>query len=537
MASRTSHLVNPEKGVLLYENSGTKTEIVSVHAVSHDNTQNPAFSYGLDTNNSRPLNFEKSLYNLSVGTFSSNSTIVDMDSRHGGKSTVYSRASTGSLMGNYSANFATGGNWEYLFLNVDPWMTVKPSEYGNPSDNVMSLVTMQNNSYVQLYDNLLTARAGAATEDVWHNYFKPSQSVSGYNTRVSMSYYNRGMACDQYTNTFMGYNSNAYMSFGHLWGGAGNSPGQDTRTSDSLIYQIFGTSYNVASYEQQIAHSPQIYADGGVYVINHRRYNDQSNSYVVIIPIRYYFGELPTDKTSLNAGSNAAYQAGANYNNPISNNGSYSSYFYTPAQAYQWHKYNKATDKYYFCFKHASDPDFAGIYEWDWKDMTRSTQNHGAMAQLTGNGPSSGNPKTFANGSWTKVSDYPLVNTNEFMHPPYKVGANLWVSQTAASGSYYSTDLKTWQTAENYFSGVNSLYVVSNQGAKGEKFYGKSSTNSVVRPVSGFADVPKSGLLENATPVGNYSRTGIILNPGDCIYSENADLQTALSVTVNAVDV
>jgi len=536
MASRTSHLVNPEKGVLLYENAGTKTEIVSVHAVSHDNTQNPAFSYALDTNNSRPLNFEKNLYNLS-GSIGTSTTLVDLDTRHNGKSTVYSRADTGSLMGDRGSNFASGGNWEYLFLNVDPWMTVKPSEYGNPSDNVMSLVTMQSSNYVHYYDNLLTARAGAATEDAWHNYFKPNQDVPGYNTRIGMSYYNRGMACDQYTNTFMGYNSNAYMSFGHFWGGSSASPGQDARSSDSVIYQIFGTSYNVASYEEQNAKSPQIYADGGVYVINHRRYNDPSNSYVIIIPIRYYFGELPSDKTSLVRNSNAAYTAGASYNMPISNSSAYNSYFYTPAQAYQWHKYNKATDKYYFCFKHASDADYAGIYEWDWKDMTRGTQTYGAMSELTGNGPSSGNPKTFSNGSWTKVGDYPLTNTNEFMYPPYKVGANLWISQTAASGSYYSTDLKTWQSATNYFSNVNSLYVVSNQGANGEKFFGKGGTSAVVRPVSGFSDVPKSGLLENATPVGNYSRTGIILNPGDCIYSENADLQTALSVTVNAVDV
>ena len=62
MASRTSHLVNPEKGVLLYENTGTKAELVSVHAVSHDGTKNPALSFAIDTNNSRPLNFEKSLH-------------------------------------------------------------------------------------------------------------------------------------------------------------------------------------------------------------------------------------------------------------------------------------------------------------------------------------------------------------------------------------------------------------------------------------------------------------------------------------------
>ena len=64
MASRTSHLVNPEKGVLLYQNTGTKAELVSVHAVSHDTTKNPQLSFAVDPDTSRPLNFEKSLYTL-----------------------------------------------------------------------------------------------------------------------------------------------------------------------------------------------------------------------------------------------------------------------------------------------------------------------------------------------------------------------------------------------------------------------------------------------------------------------------------------
>ena len=203
--------------------------------------------------------------------------------------------------------------------------------------------------------------------------------------------------------------------------------------------------------------------------------------------------------------------------------------------AYQWHKYNKANDKYYFCFKNSTE-DRAGIWEWEWVDMTDSNSvSYGAMSQLTGNGPSANNYWSWTQGSWDRVADYPLDSTTARMAPPFKVGANLWVSETN-SGAYYSTDLKTWQTASSYFSDINSLYVVANHGASGEKFYGKANTTSVVRPTSGFADIPTSGLLEKNTPVGNYSRTGIILNPGDCLYSENVDLATALSITVNAVD-
>ena len=81
------------------------------------------------------------------------------------------------------------------------------------------------------------------------------------------------------------------------------------------------------------------------------------------------------------------------------------------------------------------------------------------------------------------MADYPLSSSSASMGIPYKVGANLWIAQ-ADSGSYYSTDLKTWQTATDFLSGINSLYIVANYGANGEKFYGKLNTPDVVRPTS-----------------------------------------------------
>ena len=538
MASRTSHLVNPEKGVLLYENAGTKAELISVHAVSHDGTKNPALSFAIDTNNSRPLNFEKFLYSLS-SSITELGRLVDLDSRNNGKTPIYDRTNTTSLMGSYSGPFASGSHWPNRYLAVDPWMTVKPSEYGNASDSVCSLLTWgtYNNGSWYYYDNILDDRAGASNPDNYYHFFNSSNNVSGQTAEQSISYYNRGWAADQYTNMFMGWQNSAYMTFGGVWNGTGY--GSSNRSSDSFLYQRHGTSFDSQSYESQTSsYSPLIYADGGVFVVNLQRYNSNSNAYVHIVPIRYYFGDLPSDKASMTLSTNQLYidGSGNNYNNPISNNNNWSSFFEAPYGAYQWHKYNKANDKYYFCFKNSIEAR-AGIWEWEWVDMTNgSSVSHGAMSNLTGSGPGGENYYSFTNGSWQRVAEYPLDSTTASMAPPYKIGANLWVSQTDGGGAYYSTDLKTWQTASSYFSGIDSLYVVANHGANEEKFYGKSNTTSVVRPSSGFADVPTAGLLEKNTPVGNYSRTGIILNPGDCIYSENADLATALSITVNAVD-
>ena len=537
MASRTSHLVNPEKGVLLYENTGTKAELISVHAVSHDGTKNPALSFAIDTNNSRPLNFEKSLYSLTFA-FVDGTRLVDLDTQNSGKAPVFDRANSTSLMGDNNGAFSQGSEWANRFLSVDPWMTVKPEEYGNAS-GTCSLLTWgtDNSNQWYYYDNILDDRAGASDPNGYYYFFDPDNNVANHTSTSGISYYNRGWAADQYTNMFMGWNSNAYMTFGGVWDGTGYGDGN--RSSDSTIYQRYGTSFNSASYESTSnTHSPLIYADGGVFVINLRRYNSTSNSYVHVFPIRYYFGDLPADKSTISINNSQLYidGGGHNYSNVISSSANWHSYFSSPAGAYQWHKYNKANDKYYFCFKH-STLSYAGIYEWEWVDMTGGNSiSYGAMTNLTGNGPGGTNFWSHSQGSWSRVADYPLSSSTANMGIPYKVGENLWISQSD-NGSYYSTDLKTWQTASSFFSGINSLYVVANHGASGEKFYGKVNTPNIVRPTSGFSDVPTAGLLEKNTPVGNYSRTGIVLNPGDCIYSENGDLATALSITVNAVDI
>ena len=76
--------------------------------------------------------------------------------------------------------------------------------------------------------------------------------------------------------------------------------------------------------------------------------------------------------------------------------------------------------------------------------------SYGAMSNLTGNGPGGSNFGAIAvalgrGGGLSACS-------SASMGIPYKVGANLWIAQ-ADSGSYYSTDLKTWQTATDFLSG------------------------------------------------------------------------------------
>ena len=76
----------------------------------------------------------------------------------------------------------------------------------------------------------------------------------------------------------------------------------------------------------------------------------------------------------------------------------------------------------------------------------------------------------------------------------------LWIAQ-ADSGSIILQTLKHGK--RRLISGINSLYIVANYGANGEKSWKLNTPD--VRPTSGFADVPTAGLLEKNTPVGNYS--------------------------------
>ena len=49
--------------------------------------------------------------------------------------------------------------------------------------------------------------------------------------------------------------------------------------------------------------------------------------------------------------------------------------------------------------------------------------------------------------------------------------------------------------------------------------YFVKSDNSVVTLSAGINEMDQSGLLEKQTPIGNYTRNGLVLNPGDCLYA------------------
>jgi hypothetical protein len=96
---------------------------------------------------------------------------------------------------------------------------------------------------------------------------------------------------------------------------------------------------------------------------------------------------------------------------------------------------------------------------------------------------------------------------------------------------YYSTDLKTWTAQSSYFTGTLSEFNFIEQDADTNSFYGTSGTSEIKQPITGFSTI-LGGDLEASTPIGNYSRNGIVLSRGDSIYGENSSKTASISTTV-----
>ena len=53
---------------------------------------------------------------------------------------------------------------------------------------------------------------------------------------------------------------------------------------------------------------------------------------------------------------------------------------------------------------------------------------------------------------------------------------------------------------------------------------------------TGLAEMNQAGLLEKDTAVGNYTRNGLVVNPGDAIYADVENTATT-SVSFTVMDV
>jgi hypothetical protein len=395
-------------------------------------------------------------------------------------------------------------------------MLQKPTDYGNPTDD--QCVFMHNYSNAaNLIKNVFATKAN------WASYFQNNGNNSDRDISRGLSYYQQGMVFDHYTNAFLAYNNQNYSSAG-MFLIAGNTAVDGNRSTDSMHYNASGNSAP-ESYLLQSITQPALTADGGLIVAS--GYRNSNTDYVAMFPFGRgeWGGTLPADKTTMATTSDGSQYLGTPANFTSTN---WSTWMQVASNSFQWMKYNKANDRYYFCLSTGTG-DEAGIWEVEWGKFGQSTT---APWGDEGSGPNSqslSNPSSSRFSKWKKVADYPSVIAT--MSIPAKIGSSLWVSYDQSNTAFFSTDLITWQTASDF---LQDGYLFQANTVDGKKYFVKD-TGSVIQVVSGFAGIAQDGLFEKETEIGNYTRNGLILNAGDSVYAENLDQAADISITITEV--
>lgn len=531
MASRTSTLVQATRGALLYHNDSTKAQLVTIHGVSNSTTDNPQVTLLLNNNAAAPINFEIAQFDLAGA-----GNLVNLGVYGSGANAFSNTQSSFSYLGDpagtaFSGSVnADGNNYRTRFQHVDPWMFSKPSEYGNADDNTLQFIATNHNFDIGAWHNI--------ADGIRNNNVSVADLLSGTDTSsdndTGVSYDNRGYCYDQHTQTAISIHSNAYMSGAVYRRQNGWATGNST--SGSILYgRVINGSYDVENYfvsnDRLNSWSPALSSDGGVFVVNFQHYTQSYHRTAFHPgPRALYGGTLPTDHSitdsnTVTLGSNLAIS------DMLSDNTARMSYIQTASSTddeFQWFKWNKAVDKYYVCFKSGTgNAAHSGIWEVGYDALTNGAWSEGNIA---GGGPNGQNQYSTSDYGWTKVGEYPVPQSRRCTIPS-KVGANLWLIYDDNSVAYFSEDLKTWTVASSFIAGG---YTIKNQNSAGVDFFRKSD-GSVITTTTGIAEMSQAGLLEKNTAIGNYTRSGLVLNPGDCIFTENHDTSNSVSFTVTEV--
>ena len=523
MASRTSTILQAKKGALLHTNTSTSAQLISVNAVSNTTTLNPKFSMLVHNANNAQLNFAEKKYSMSWVD-----RTIDIDIPNKGTTVVQNTQNGFTYLGQGGTPFETtvaNTRWSCRFQTYDPWMLQKPSEYGNANDNICGfghVYTGQAN-YI---NNVFDSKANFA------QYFAYFGNNADRNIAAGLSYYDRGIVFDQHTGAFFGYNSQNYTSAGMFIVGGGIHSTAN-RSTDSGIYNAQGGSQDAVTYSSNSYTKPHMVADGGLICVSGWR--NASTDFLCMFPFGRgeWGGTLPADKTAFVNTSSGSQHLASPSNFSYS---SYSSWIQTASNSFEWMKYNKKTDRYYFCFS-TGTADEAGIWEVEWGKFSSSPV---AGWGEGGAGPTSqslSSPNSAQFSNWKKVAEFPVGVIK--MTIPAKVGSSLWVSYSV-DGSYagtaplFSTDLKTWKSASEFIDG-SYVFQANTTDSPEKEYLVNSATGEVVEVVSGFANIVQSGLLEKETAVGNYTRNGLIINSGDSVYAENLDAAADISITITEV--
>ena len=515
MAGRKSSSITAGTAQNIFENTGSGPVVVSINAVSSDNTVNPKLSLLIDNSSTRSLNF-LSVAKTLVGPVTENTGDFDLKSGSNGVTRLQNVVGNGKKRLGVNGTSYTSAYWGYT--QYDNYFLTKPSAYNKTS--AYGGITIGDAVY--FYGDI------SADKSYFPTWLSGSTtSGSSYISGNTYSYSGSFLIYDIWTDTAISINTSGYMTGGQYYDYNGSSVNHDSanRTSDGFQYSGLAGSDNPDNFKIDDGKTLDAQCDGGVYVFATGNNKNASNSKTVgFISARQwrnngtYTAGASTIKnakdTTTSQNENTLISTSqlwhSRLNFDLSTGGSHS---------LSWIKYNPTTDKYYLNVQSSSSNN--GVWSFGHEDIFTS-----------------GYTLVDFNTVCAKESaTYPLtVKTSQ----PERIGASLWVVYTSNTqgDALYSTDLINWKTASEMGYPSATLLAVDHSGSSEKILFLKSTEqDKLFKKETGFSSIPQTGLLENGSSIGTYERNGLVLDPGDCIYAENQDAATTVHATVTFMEV
>ena len=194
--------------------------------------------------------------------------------------------------------------------------------------------------------------------------------------------------------------------------------------------------------------------------------------------------------------------------------------------------YNPNTQKYYFVCRNSSQ---AYLYEIDRSEFLSAVSGGQVQTGALGTNYVS-NGFTLINGDFelpfNNTSNYPTTESQHMQGRTQRIGDSLWVltvnmgnNTSLAAELFYSTDLQTWTSAVGRYSPYDYNVVQDATTIR-------SDSGTVTANKTNIGNVGTDGVLEEATSLTQYERTGLVLSNNDRVVAYNGATSGDLVVQV-----
>jgi len=194
--------------------------------------------------------------------------------------------------------------------------------------------------------------------------------------------------------------------------------------------------------------------------------------------------------------------------------------------------YNPNTQKYYFAARNSSQ---AYLYEID-RPTFISSVSGGQVSTGTLGSDYGSTGFTLINSDFelpfNNTSNYPNTEAQHMQGRTQRIGDSLWVlsvnmrnDTSLAAEIFYSTDLQTWTSAVGRYSPYDYNLVQDVTTIR-------SDSGTVTATKTNIGNVGVDGVLEEATSLTQYERTGLVLSNNDRVVAYNGATSGDLVVQV-----